>query len=109
MHLENAGIIGSENEFEEQAKGSFADREALARAYLEHKGRDLASAGVNPYWADGLQRLAAHAKAHGFRGVVFFIDELLLCLSGKSVPEFKRAINQLKHSRPPIRSWRAKE
>ena len=49
--LEEAGIIGSKSEFEAQASASAEERESLARAYLTWKGRDVASAGVDPNWA----------------------------------------------------------
>jgi len=94
-HLEQQGILGSKEDFEAQARGEPEDREALVRAYLEFKKRDAASAGINPNWAEGLQRMMRHAKAQGFGGVVFFVDELLLWLSEKRAEEFKRAINQL--------------
>ena len=93
--LRQAGILGSREDFEEQAAGSHEDRESLARSYLEFKQRDAASAGLNPNWAEGLQRMMRHAQNEGFGGVVFLVDELLLWLSEKRADEFKRAINQL--------------
>ena len=93
--LEEAGIIGSKVEFEAQAAGSQEERESLARAYLAWKGRDVASAGVDPSWADGLQRLSTHVKAQGYGGIVLLVDEFLLWLREKSGPDFERAINQL--------------
>lgn len=94
-NLENASIVGSKAEFEAIAGGDLEEREDFARAFLAWKKRDAASAGLNPNWADGLVRVAQHAKDHGFGGIVFLVDELLLWLSAKSGPEFKRAINQL--------------
>lgn len=92
---ETAHVVGSREDFEALVKGSIEERESFARAYLEWKGRDPASAGVDPNWADGLQRMARHAREQGFGAVVLFIDEMLLWLSEKTGPEFKRAINQL--------------
>lgn len=94
-HLETAGIVGSRAEFEALAAGDPDDREALARAYLEHKGRDIADAPIDPAWSDGLQRLARHLQAHGYGALVLLVDEMLLWLSGKTGPEFKQAVNQL--------------
>lgn len=93
--LEEAGIVGSRADFEAIAEGDPEGREALARAYLEWKGRDAVSAGIDPNWAEGLRRLADHVKAEGYGGLVLLIDELLLWLREKSGPEFERAINQL--------------
>ncbi|QRK05237.1 hypothetical protein JQX13_34270 [Archangium violaceum] len=94
-HLEDAGVVGSQEDFEALATGTPEERESLARALLQFKGRDAASAGVDSNWGEGLRRLTAHAKQHGFGGVVFLVDEFLLWLSDKAVTEFKAAINQL--------------
>src|SRR5262249_6016195 len=91
-NLENANIVGSKAEFEAMVQGDLEEREDFARAFLAWKKRDAASAGLNPNWADGLVRLAQHAKDHGFGGLVVLVDEFLLWLSEKSGPEFKRAI-----------------
>jgi hypothetical protein len=93
--LELAGVVGSREDFEALAQGSGQEREDLARAYLEWKGRDPASAGLNPNFAEGLQHLATHAKSQGFGAVLFLIDELLLWLGEKQTHEFRQAINQL--------------
>jgi hypothetical protein len=93
--LEQAGKVGSREDFEALASGSQEDREALARTYLDWKGRDPATAGVDPNFAAGLQGLAAHVKAQGFGGLVLLIDEFLLWLREKSGPEFEAAINRL--------------
>lgn len=93
--LEMAGIVGSREDFEALANGSPEDREGLARAYLEHKGRDASTAGLCPSFAEGLQTLAKHAKAQGFSAVLLLIDELLLWLGEKQVHDFRQAVNQL--------------
>jgi hypothetical protein len=93
--LEDDRIIPSQQDFEAQAKGPPEDREALARAYLSWKGRDAASAGIDPNWSTGLSRLCKHVKEQGFGGLVLLVDEFLLWLRAKSGPEFERAINQL--------------
>ncbi|WP_375759651.1 hypothetical protein [Corallococcus exercitus] len=94
-HLEDGGVVASHEDFEALAAGTPEEREALARALLQFKGRDAASAGVDPQWGEGLRRLTQHAKAQGFGGVVFLVDEFLLWLSDKAATEFKAAINQL--------------
>ncbi len=93
--LEEAGIVGSRDEFEAMAVGAADEREALARALLQWKGRDATTAGVDPSWAVGLRKLCEHVKAQGFGGLVLLVDEFLLWLREKSGPEFERAINQL--------------
>ena len=93
--LEEAGIVGSRDEFEAMASGAAEDRESLARALLQWKGRDAASAGVDPNWAVGLRKLSEHVKAQGYGGIVMLVNEFLLWLREKSGPEFERAINQL--------------
>jgi hypothetical protein len=95
-NLANAGVVASKDDFEAMAASkSFKQREALARAYLGYKGRDAASAGIDPKWSEGLRRMAEHAKSQGFGGVVLLIDEFLLWLGEKSGQEFKEAINDL--------------
>ena len=76
--LEEAGIVGSRDEFETMAAGAAEVRESLARALLEGKGRDAASAGVDPSWGLGLRKLCEHVKAQGFGGLVLLVDEFLL-------------------------------
>ncbi len=93
--LHEAGVVASQNAFRLLVDGELDDREQLARAYLAFKGRDADSAGIDPNWAEGLQRLTAHVKAAGFGGLVFLVDELLLWLGEKTKPEFTKAINQL--------------
>jgi hypothetical protein len=93
--LERAGVVGSEADFEELAKGSLEEREDLVRAYLAFKGRDAADAGVNPNWGAGLDALAKHVKAQGYGGLVFMVDEMLLWLAEKDRPGFTKAINDL--------------
>lgn len=93
--LAAAGIIGGRDDLEAVAAGSERGRERFARAWLEHKGRDAAQAGIDPRWSEGLVKMAAHAKAEGFGGIVLMIDELLLWLAEKSPEEFSREINNL--------------
>lgn len=93
--LRDAGVLASQAAFEMLADGEPKDREDLARSFLTYKGRDTRSAGLDPNWGNGLQRLTAHVKAQGFGGLVFLVDEVMLWLGEKTEPEFKRAINQL--------------
>ncbi len=89
------GVVESEEAFEELARGAPEEREALVREYLKLMGREAADAGIDPNWAEGLQRLAAHVKAQGHGAIVLLVDELLLWLKEKTAPEFRAAINQL--------------
>jgi hypothetical protein len=93
--MEEKGILGSQEEFEELASGTEREREGVVRAYLELVRRDATSAGVNPNWAEGLRRLAKHVKEQGYGALVLLVDELLLWLKTKTPPEFRGAINQL--------------
>ncbi len=95
-NLATAGVIAGRDDFEAMAGSrSVKQREALARAYLAYKQRDPASAGIDPRWSDGLRRMAEHAKACGFGGLVLMVDEFLLWLGEKSGQEFVEAINDL--------------
>ena len=93
--LSQANILGSRAEFESIVAGGPKGRERLARAWLTFKGRDVAQAGIDPRWTEGIRRMGAHAKAQGFGGIVLMIDEFLLWLAEKSGQEFVREINDL--------------
>lgn len=93
--LETDGIVGGREDFESLAAGSIQAKERFARAWLKYKGRDAADAGIDPRWSEGLKRMAEHAKAQGFGGIVLMIDEFLLWLAEKSGQEFVAEINNL--------------
>ncbi|RKH71352.1 hypothetical protein D7X96_08775 [Corallococcus interemptor] len=93
--LETEGIVGGRDDFEALAAGSIQAKERFARAWLKYKGRDASDAGIDPRWSEGLKRMAEHAKAQGFGGIVLMIDEFLLWLAEKSGQEFVAEINNL--------------
>jgi hypothetical protein len=93
--LETASIVGGREDFEAIASGSVKARENFARAWLQYKGRDPSEAGIDPRWTEGLKRMAGHARAQGFGGIVLMIDEFLLWLAEKSGQEFYQEINNL--------------
>jgi hypothetical protein len=93
--LESEGIVGGRDDFESLASGSLQARERFARAWLKYKGRDAADAGIDPRWSEGIKKMAEHAKAQGFGGIVLMIDEFLLWLAEKSGQEFVQEINNL--------------
>lgn len=93
--LEAEGIVGGRADFDAIAQGTVQAKERFARAWLKYKGRDAADAGIDPRWSDGLKRMAEHAKAQGFGGIVLMIDEFLLWLAEKSGQEFVAEINNL--------------
>jgi hypothetical protein len=93
--LEAASIVGGREDFEAIAAGSMQARERFVRTWLTYKGRDPADAGIDPRWSEGLGRMAAHAKAQGFGGIVLMVDEFLLWLAEKSGQEFVAEINNL--------------
>jgi hypothetical protein len=93
--LEAESIVGGREDFEGIATGSIQAKERFARTWLNYKGRDAADAGIDPRWSEGLKRMAEHAKAQGFGGIVLMIDEFLLWLAEKSGQEFVAEINNL--------------
>lgn len=93
--LEAESIVGGREDFEAIAQGSIQAKERFARTWLKYKGRDAADAGIDPRWSEGLKRMAEHAKAQGFGGIVLMIDEFLLWLAEKSGQEFVAEINNL--------------
>lgn len=93
--LEAESIVGGREDFEAIAGGSIQAKERFVRTWLEYKGRDAADAGIDPRWSEGLKRMAEHAKAQGFGGIVLMIDEFLLWLAEKSGQEFVAEINNL--------------
>lgn len=93
--LETAAIVGGREDFDALASGTMAAKERFARAWLKYKGRDASDAGIDPRWSEGLKRMAEHAKAQGFGGIVLMIDEFLLWLAEKSGQEFVAEINNL--------------
>ncbi len=93
--LETDGIVGGREDFEALAAGSIQAKERFARAWLKYKSRDASDAGIDPRWSEGLKRMAEHAKAQGFGGIVLMIDEFLLWLAEKSGQEFVAEINNL--------------
>ena len=93
--VEAEGIVGGREDFEAIAGGTAQARERFVRAWLTYKGRDAADAGIDPRWSEGLKRIADHAKAQGFGGVVLMIDEFLLWLAEKSGQEFVQEIHNL--------------
>ena len=93
--LEAENIVSGQEDFEALAAGSMQARERFARTWLKYKGRDASDAGVDPRWTEGLARMAQHAQAQGFGGIVLMIDEFLLWLAEKSGQEFVAEINNL--------------
>src|SRR5262245_15203141 len=93
--LEAESIVGGREDFEGIARGSAQARERFARTWLTYKGRDAADGGIDPRWSEGLSRMAEHARAQGFGGIVLMIDEFLLWLAEKSGQEFVQEINNL--------------
>jgi hypothetical protein len=93
--LEAESIVGGREDFEAIAAGSSQAKERFARTWLGYKRRDVANSGIDPRWSEGLKRMAEHAKAQGFGGIVLMIDEFLLWLAEKSGQEFVAEINNL--------------
>lgn len=83
--------------FDRMAAGNQAERDELARQILAHDDPSRAErARLYPdKFSDGMAALTRHAQAHGFAGVVFLIDELILYLTGKSGREYVDEFNDL--------------
>ncbi len=95
QRLTEARICRGREAFEARAAGSEEQRERLAHAYLKWSGRDPDAAHLHPPFAEGMRRLAAHAKELGYAAVTVLVDELILWLREKKSDEFAREINNL--------------
>jgi hypothetical protein len=87
----------SRKRFDRMADGAQEERDELARQILAY--RDPARAErVQLYpdkFSDGMAALTRHAQEHGFAGIVFLVDELILYLTGKAGREYLDEFNDL--------------
>jgi hypothetical protein len=87
----------SQRRFERMTTGEQSDRDSLAHLILEYRDPSQTER-VHLYpdkFSDGMAKLTRHAKAHGFAGVVYLIDELILYLTGKKGREYVDEFNNL--------------
>ena len=87
----------SRSRFDKMATGSQEAQDELARYILEYRDptRSERKQLYPDKFSDGVATLSRHAKAHGFAGVVFMIDELILYLTGKSGQAYQQEFNDL--------------
>lgn len=87
----------SRKRFDALAAGEQERRDELARQILAYRAPSRAEvAQLYPdKFSDGMATLTRHALAHGFAGVVFLVDELILYLTGKSGREYVDEFNDL--------------
>ena len=81
----------SQARFERMVEGSDNERDAIAQAILEYEG-GMAKAERQQLYPDsisqGVEKLTAHARSLGYKGIVYLVDELILYLTGKSGREW---------------------
>lgn len=83
--------------FDYMAAGSQEERDGLAGEILSYRGagRTERTALYPDKFSDGMAALSRHAKSHGFAGMVFLVDELILYLTGKSGRAYQEEFNDL--------------
>jgi hypothetical protein len=87
----------SRKRFDSMAAGDQEKRDELAGLILDYRDPGRAER-VQLYpdkFSDGMAALTRHARANGFAGVVFLIDELILYLTGKAGREYLDEFNDL--------------
>jgi hypothetical protein len=94
--FEGATGIGPRR-FDKMAAGPQEERDELAAKILAYRGAGRAErAALYPdKFSDGMATLTRHAQAHGFAGIAFLVDELILYLTGKSGREYQDEFNDL--------------
>jgi hypothetical protein len=90
--------IKSQRAFNRKVQGGQEQLDELAAEILAWRG-DLAEAEKRHLYpdsfVDGMLKLSRHAQSLGYAAVVFFVDELILYLSGKSGREWGQDLNDL--------------
>jgi hypothetical protein len=87
----------SQTRFDKLAAGDQESRDNLARRVLAYRDPSRTER-VQLYpdkFSDGMAALTRHAQAHGFYGVTFLVDELILYLTGKAGREYLDEFNDL--------------
>jgi len=90
--------IKSRRAFERKLQADQEQLDGLAAEILAWRG-ELAEAEKRHLYpdsfVDGMLKLTRHAEALGYSAAVFFVDELILYLSGKSGREWSQDLNDL--------------
>jgi hypothetical protein len=79
-------------------KGDRDKRLALAAALQNWRNHGVSSIRPDDLWVDarqGLDRIARHAKSHGYTAIGWLIDELVIWIRGRSRAEYVNEINHL--------------
>ena len=79
-------------------KGGLEGRLALAAAFQNWRNHGQDELRPEDLWLDvrpGLDRIARHAKEHGYTAVAWLIDELIIWIRGKNRVEYISQINTL--------------
>lgn len=87
----------SRSRFDRLATGDQEQRDELAQqllAYREPSRSERAQLYPDKF-SDGIAMLARHVQTHGFHGIIFLIDELILYLGGKKGREYINEFNDL--------------
>lgn len=78
--------------------GSLDQRLSLAAAFLNWRNQGAAEVRPADLWLDarqGLERIARHAEEHGYSGIAWLIDELVIWIRGKNRAEYIDQLNNL--------------
>jgi len=79
-------------------RGDRDKRLALAAALQNWRNHGVDPIRPDDLWVDarqGLDRIARHAKDHGYTAIAWLIDELVIWIRGRSRAEYVNEINQL--------------
>ena len=87
----------SQKRFDKMAAAGQEQRDDLAQKILQYRdpGRAERAQLYPDKFSDGMAQLTRHVKAHGFAGVVYLVDELILYLTGKSGRQYVNEFNDL--------------
>ena len=87
----------SRKRFDKMAASDRQERDELARQILSYElpTRTERAQLYPEKFSDGMAALTRHAQVHGFAGIVFLVDELILYLTGKAGREYLDEFNDL--------------
>ena len=92
------GALHSVRFFEDKRQGSQKDRLSLAAQMLQWRDHGEERIRPDDLWLDapeGFDRIARHAQEHGFDGITWLIDELVIWIRGKERADYIKQINDL--------------
>jgi len=92
------GAIPAARYFEKKRQGSQRDRLSLAAQMLTWRDHGEERIRPDDLWLDapeGFDRIARHAQEHGFDGIAWLIDELVIWIREKDRATYIKQINDL--------------